>query len=806
MMIHTTTNKLLATALLLCSTFCCFGQIKAVDSLRRELALVKHDTSKVNIILKISQEYVNAQDNDSVKFYCEQGALLAENINYPKGIANAKLILAHVHKLAGEYEIMFSLMDEAITIFQSVGHQAGIVNVLNNKAKALRLIGQFDEALKTLREALAINRDLPSEEYASLYITMGNVHRTIRNYDSALFYGLKAVEWFDKNKKKNVLLARSFNLLAMVHRSQLNYPKALEFYDKTLAIRKELGLPNDANLLNQLGTLYRERKELAKSLEFQLMALEQAEKGNNKSAIGAALFGIGACYDAMGESNENFEKSLEYYSRSLNAFEEIGQKEHIVAVSGTIGNVYRRWGKPEIARDYFLRGIKYCRKEGLTHRLNSAYGNYSTFLQEAKAYDSAMWYAAQRLKLTRDNNWPRMEMQALRNVLRVRVRGGEDGHGFNTVTQTELAELGGIDSLLKRLIELTNKTQNEGQHQATNASLHNYYEFTGDLGKAYPYLKLFLEGKIENLSEQNSKNMAEMAEKFESEKKEQENELLRKENDIQAATISQQRLTNYLVISFALFTGIIGVILYRNHQKQKSTNKIITEQKDHLEKLNDTKVKLLSLLSHDLRNPLFSLETGLRMVMRKSVSPDEFKEMAIDLDTKLQNTSNFLENVLQWAKTQLSEIEPNMETYPVQKMVDETVSLLEPMATNKGIKLEVNIAQDLEVNADYEMIKGVIRNLTANAIKYSGNEDVVAIHAESKANKVHIKVSDNGIGMDDDTVKDLFSLATPTHKGTKGETGTGLGLILSKEFVEKHGGQITVESELGKGSAFVVTI
>ena len=166
-------------------------------------------------------------------------------------------------------------------------------------------------------------------------------------------------------------------------------------------------------------------------------------------------------------------------------------------------------------------------------------------------------------------------------------------------------------------------------------------------------------------------------------------------------------------------------------------------------------------------------------------------------------TLRLLENLLEWANSQRGKIVFNPVIINLRELFNEEFSMLNEMAMEKSIELKSSFSDNLTISADKNMIKTILRNLISNAIKFTNKNGKVEVKADSMNDRVEISVSDNGIGMKDETIAKLFKLdANISTYGTENEKGTGLGLFLCKEFVEKHGGKIWVESESGKGSTF----
>jgi signal transduction histidine kinase len=178
-----------------------------------------------------------------------------------------------------------------------------------------------------------------------------------------------------------------------------------------------------------------------------------------------------------------------------------------------------------------------------------------------------------------------------------------------------------------------------------------------------------------------------------------------------------------------------------------------------------------------------------------------------NIDKSSRQTYRLVENLLFWAQSQTGKLDFYPKVLKLDNIIKQTVSLLQPMADNKCIKLCINSSGEINCYCDEEMIKTVLRNLIINGIKFTNSGGEINITLKDSDRHAEISVEDNGIGIDNDRLSKLFSIENPESSlGTAGERGTGLGLVLCKEFVEKHGGIIRVESILQKGSKFIFTI
>jgi CheY-like chemotaxis protein/nitrogen-specific signal transduction histidine kinase len=237
---------------------------------------------------------------------------------------------------------------------------------------------------------------------------------------------------------------------------------------------------------------------------------------------------------------------------------------------------------------------------------------------------------------------------------------------------------------------------------------------------------------------------------------------------------------------------------------------VLKQQSIELKELVATKDKFFSIISHDLRGPIggFMALTELMADESAGLSPEEQKEFIVDLSKSSRNIFNLLENLLQWALIQQGNIVFKPEHIDLTELVNECTKTLHDSIQKKNIHLTVDLAADLKVYLDANMLQSVIRNLVSNAVKFTPEGGKISISAGFTENKnLVIVVKDSGIGMNHKIKTDLFQLNKNTGRpGTDGEQSTGLGLILCKEFIEKHGGELWVESEEGMGSSFYFTI
>ncbi|MGD9556909.1 MAG: PAS domain S-box protein [Mangrovibacterium sp.] len=248
---------------------------------------------------------------------------------------------------------------------------------------------------------------------------------------------------------------------------------------------------------------------------------------------------------------------------------------------------------------------------------------------------------------------------------------------------------------------------------------------------------------------------------------------------------------------------VIAIIRDITETKQAETR--LQEYAAELNRLNMDKDRFMQILAHDMRSPFNSL-IGMVDLLTEDLNPDSGNETGVilkSLSQTLVSTLDLLDDLLLWSKSQAGKLPFKPEQLVFSDLCKETISLIQQQATAKKIEIRLSDPDRITFFADRNMLKTILRNLVSNAVKFTNQHGLIIISAQKDGDSVLVTVSDNGIGMDRSRLAQLWNVAQPhTMAGTAGESGTGLGLLLCRDFVEKHGGAIRAESEPGKGSTF----
>ncbi|MBK9487859.1 MAG: HAMP domain-containing histidine kinase [Haliscomenobacter sp.] len=261
----------------------------------------------------------------------------------------------------------------------------------------------------------------------------------------------------------------------------------------------------------------------------------------------------------------------------------------------------------------------------------------------------------------------------------------------------------------------------------------------------------------------------------------------------------------YLALALALL-GIILIGSYLFLQLRK-TQKELRAQNQKLQQLNATKDKFFGIIAHDIRSPIIALDgVGEQMALPGKQRPEKLALLAERVDKTAKQLTALLDNLLNWALLQQGVIPYRPAPLNIHQGQHRSVDYVPDQCPGKNIQLESQIPETLEAYADASTLHAILRNLLSNAIKFTPPGGTVSISTEVNEDKVFIKVNDTGTGISAEKLEKLFLIDKSSEKGTAGERGTGLGLMLVKEFVELNKGKVQVESKINEGSRFIVSL
>jgi signal transduction histidine kinase/tetratricopeptide (TPR) repeat protein len=650
------------------------------------------------------------------------------------------------------------------------------------------LLGQKVQALS---KALQYRRGYL---YGSVAILQGKQGQGLNSHTYHLFNEVLALA---KDLDEKGIEARTYTQMASVAKDAgVRKDSVMFLYQQALAIRKQL---NDnkglAATLHNIALMYDDFGDYTQAMHYYLEVLKIVEKHNFDDRKAYVTLSIAELRTKQGKNEE----AMGYYRQAQAIFKKIGDKRGEGIILHQLGEIEQHKGNLSLAAQYYYqslvlrktikdyKGIAYC------------YSSLGKYYQVQDSFSKAVEHYVKAIKIKTS---------------------------IQDITELPKDYIGIGKCLLqlydyKNAIEVTHK----GLFVATKGSFKVYmrdcsqllsqiYKATKNYDSSLYYFEQF---KLYADSLQNQdieRKTAQLQAQYEFEKKE---ELLKREHEVEKR---MYMWLNLLIICMLIGVLAFSIYIYKSRIKlQKSYNNleqandtikiqatVLKQQTQELAHTNQTKDKLFAIIGHDLKSPVASLLGLLNLLSSQSISQEEFVELAEHIEKNLTQVHFTLNNLLEWAKTQLKGIQTQAQTIDLKELATENINLLGETALHKGIILVSNIADTSLAWADKEQINLVFRNLLSNAIKFSQRGDTVNISAQIHTDNYWlITVKDTGVGMSAEITQQLFDRPHSTY-GTNGEKGTGLGLTLCKDFVSRNGGKIWVESELGKGTTFFFTI
>jgi signal transduction histidine kinase len=591
-------------------------------------------------------------------------------------------------------------------------------------------------------------------------------------------------------------------------------------------LRKEIGL---ISLIN-LHDYERAMDEMVRAL-----SIEDSLKMDEELVL--TYLGISQIFEQVGD----FNNSLEVLQQAMLMNEVSRDKEILVFIFNKIGKINGLKGETEAALENFEDALRLKDDISRPDLEAEATANLALLFIKQGDYNKALQTHKEALFIRREIGDQKNEAQSLNDIGELyRLMKNDDKALANYLVALEIRQKlddkagiaethNNIGSLyyeqkdfeksihhLKLGLEAAQDAQVQEQLKKSYDLLSHCYKNTGDFQKALEFRDLYLAIVEFIQNEKNEQRIAETRNQYLINKKQSEIDKLetireKREKEIR----DQKQFRNFLFSIIGLGFVIVLLVLYLYIVKQRSNkmlvvaNRKVQQQNQTLQELNATKDKFFSIISHDLKGPLNSLTSFSSLLINHtdSLSKDEIKLLANDLDKSLKNLFALLDNLLEWSRSQTGNIEFRPEVFNITQLLEQNKALLALQAQNKKITLQQLCSQNFNVNAHKNSVTTVIRNLISNAIKFTPANGTIALNALQKNDKVVISVKDTGVGMDAEVIKKLFRIDSKhTTRGTADEKGTGLGLILCKDFIEKNSGEIWVESTPGKGSIFYFSL
>ncbi|MCK4978842.1 MAG: tetratricopeptide repeat-containing sensor histidine kinase [Candidatus Delongbacteria bacterium] len=442
---------------------------------------------------------------------------------------------------------------------------------------------------------------------------------------------------------------------------------------------------------------------------------------------------------------KNYRKALEYYNRSLELKKDTDEIASLSTSYNNIGLIYNNLDDPQRALEYFLKSLSIDKKLDNKAAMSRVFNNIGLSYKNLKDLPRSLKSFEQSYQISKNSGNKKGVTTALANLSIYFLEAGNYSRAL-TIAKDGIS----IATLIS----------------SKNHLLHFYqilaeaYEKSGSLKKALEYFKKHSELRDDIFSEDSNQKLIEMQTKYETERKEKEFEIYKLRNE-------------------------------------------------ELSEMNKTKDKLFRIIHHDLLNPFSAIQTTSELINNyyDSLTEDKRKKyikMILDSSTRITKLMN---NLFEWAKTQSGQIKMHPEKVVLNNIINQNIDMLSANIDDKNIKVDNLIDTNVEVHADIDLLDTVVRNLLSNAVKFTFPEGEIKFYSKEVDDTILLTIQDTGMGISPENIDKIFSVGSNlSTDGTSNEKGTGLGLIIVKEFLELNNGDITVESEEGKGSKFIIEL
>ncbi len=570
-----------------------------------------------------------------------------------------------------------------------------------------------------------------------------------------------------------------------------NTDKAMSIANDSYLISQELnynsGIQKNLRLLTYIHYY---KGELEKSFTYIFEALTFAEEINDNESIGKAENIIGMLHKHLKE----YDKAIEHYEKSLKTFKTINNLSEVTKIYNNIAIVYSVQKKYNKAIEMYDKSLDIKTKLNDRKGLSKIYNNLGNLNYELEEYDKAISFFSKSINIKKELNDIIGIATTYRNISEIYKDLGK----WNEALEN-----------LKRALEFSGEMDDINSKLDIYKSLASIYQELNDDYNTFEYFQKYTILKDSVFTIEKEKEIAKIREQYETEKKD-------KQIELQNVQIEKSDTENTLLTTAVSFLLILAVLISAGYYQKKKSNRLLNEQKKEISEINDrlkeaniTKDKIFSIIAHDLRSPVVSL-INMSDAMKKNIEVSDLnkiKKSLPDFDRSVNSVNLMMENLFNWAVMQKGSIPFAPTEFSIADLAEQCIEINKPYAALKSVSVLLNIEDEYYVYADVNMVRSIINNLLNNAVKFSNKGSIVTFELSEVEGKVIVSVKDNGEGIPSEKIDSLFNFDSKKIKtGTNGERGTGLGLRMCKEFAERNNGDISVISNIGEGTSFIVTL
>lgn len=646
----------------------------------------------------------------------------------------------------------FIQFSKAQDLAQKINYTNGIINGINGIGICYWYQNKPELTIKTFHQALALAQKAKNNTLQTKVAgNLGSYFSVLGITDSAMYFHLMAVNTGKDIPEKNIY-AKALSDLGMIYYNRGKYMEAIEKYIEANNQFEASKSYRDLTISYiKLGMFYYDFHDFNKSATYYRKALIANKLHNDISLEPDILQNLGLLYF---EIKKDYDSAAILLNKALKMAMMNGNKDVELFAKSNLGNIsYEKKDYPTAIRYYLgvMESPFFNSRNKLKAAVLTTLGGAFFHVGDI---EKARRYTQDGLQLSEQQNYVLYQKSAYKTLSDIAARQKDYKTAYdNAIRYATLQDTLGNTEVRRKVAEAM---------------------FTNAL-----------------------------------QQKENENLLLQKDIKIKHKTIRNQQLFIVIAAIILVLGSLLFLVIVRNNRKQRAMNQVLDQKNKELQELNQTKAKLYSVIAHDLRSP-FSALLGILTELDENYEKydEEAKhKMVNSLKRSSHNAFNLLVNLLDWTRFQRDNIEVHPAEINIKGIIREVLVILLSRAEAKNQSLNDESDESLQIYTDPDILKSVLLNLTNNAIKFSRNGGVVTVRASRQNHDIRFEVADTGIGIPQEEIAGLFKIDMKFQRlGTAKEPGTGLGLLMCKEFVGLLGGEIGVESKPDVGSVFWFTI
>ncbi|MDB5202151.1 MAG: hypothetical protein JWQ27_1560 [Ferruginibacter sp.] len=560
-----------------------------------------------------------------------------------------------------------------------------------------------------------------------------------------------------------------------------NAGKAIQYFQQAVDAGKNLGKPIQvANSYYSIGYCYLVKADFDRSLENYLKSMRIYEKEKDSFRLSNALISIGNVYS----QNNNEPQTFAYYDRAQTLIEAMKDSGQLASLISEQGIYYDRKGEFEKALVYLERTLDIATKIKDDYLIAISYSNIGLNYKKRNKTTEALGFFDISLRLLKKFGASDAEIASIYNNI--------------AATHAQAGNFLKAKEAFDTSISLGIKSGSRGIEMENYHNLADMYGRMKDYRNQAIYLTKYYDVKDSLFTLDNNNRITQLEADYQIEKKNAEIA------DEQIKTGEQKYQRNIFILIACATIALLAVLalFYRkiknDHRLLQEKNAQISRQREELQTLNQVKDRLFGIISHDLRNPLVTLRSYLSLADNPSLSAEKKAGFKLQTQQAVIQASDMLDNLLVWANMQMKNIDPAIVQVSLHDCVEDAVAAVRAQAEQKSLSIHVELPVFTALG-DANILQIALRNLLTNAVKYSHLKGSIRIGSSTRNGKVELAVADKGKGMSQQQLADLQKSEVNSTKGTAGEKGSGLGIFIVKELLEKINGELRVSSVEGEG-------